>query len=190
MESNSYSDSTRFDSVIYVKPPPIVDNTHGLIYVLHQTQYEEAQANNGLKASIFMHTFVIICSAAIIVLDMNLVECNRRDKPHSINIMFALLSFSLKLGNQLQKFKYECIVDTTSVELKENIDTTCTISKECLKMNFAEYLDVDGYDLTCDDFSEFRIIGLLVRMYAYISIIYLLLVFNIFEFGEFYWILL
>lgn len=168
MDSNDYSNSTRFDSVIYIKSPPIVDNTHGLIYVLHQTQLEEAQANNGLKASIFMHSFVIICTAAIIVLDMYLVDCNRRDIPHSINIKFALLSFSLKLGNQLQKFKYECILDKSSNEMKEYINTTCTISKECLKMNFAEYLDVDGYDLTCDDFSEFRIIGLLVRIYVYI----------------------
>ncbi len=183
MESIDAFNSTSYESVVNIVSAPIIDNTHGLINVLQQTQYEEGQANKGLKASIFMHSFVIISTLAIIVLDMTLADSYKRDNPYSMNIRFALLSFSLKLGNHVQKFKYDCLHKSDPEKFIDSIDTMCTISEKCLNENIGMYLDVDDYGMTCDDFSEYSIIGLIVRIN---QIIYLLLVFNIFDFRNFF----
>jgi hypothetical protein len=164
MESTDPLNSTTYESIIYFKSTPQADNTHGLINVLQQSQYEEAQANNGLKSSILMHIFVILATAAIIVFDMTLVSAYKRDDPYSININFALLNFNINLGKKAQKYKYYCFQRSDPETYKFSKNTICAIPTECSNSNLDLFYIVEDYDMTCDNFKEFGIIGLIVRI--------------------------
>jgi hypothetical protein len=124
--------------------------------------YEELEANSALKCSVFGHIFVILATVAIIVLDMNLVSAYRRDDPDSLNINFALLRFKINFEVHKRVFKYYCFVRDDEYN-KPNSNNICSLISECTRSNVETHYLVESYDLTCDTFYFFGIIGLIVR---------------------------
>lgn len=142
------------------------DKDQGLKNVVQLSIYEEKLANNGLYASIFLHLFLIISTVSIVLFKMNLVSVYRENDPDQETMFFSLFHFNLNLPKN-KIYSYFCY----SKEKKESHpdESICLVDESCLKRGLNNTLIEEYFELNCDHFIQFRLIGIIVKYFFIIK---------------------
>lgn len=139
------------------------DKSQRIKKAVQQNFYEEKNADNGLKFSVLLHIFVILSTVTIIVLDLKLLTAFNNENKFS-NINFGLIKFNIRSNNETTNYYYDCIQPNEKF-YESSKNTICTIRKDCTKENKESTFDTSELELTCNNFKDFMILGIIVKFY-------------------------
>ena len=160
MDTSEPINSTLEDRLVHQNTR--LEKDQGLRNVVQQSIYEEKLANNGLYASIFLHFFLIISTVSIVLFKMSLISVYRENNPDQESMMFSLFNFNVNLFRNRTSYSYFCYEKGVK-ELEYDI-MKCTINENCVKRGLNSTLIEETFELKCEHFLQFRIIGIVVNI--------------------------
>jgi len=143
------------------------ERDQGIKNVVQQSIYEEKLGNNGLYASIFMHSFIIVVILFIISLKMNLIVTNKDNNPDMESLKFSFLEFETRNSNldkrNKQTYSYFCF-NKNLTQVGNGTVEICSIDYSCEEKGLNYTIIKNYFMLECEQFVEFRNLGIIVRI--------------------------